>query len=305
MKGVEATLPPHVRGELDAFCDAIWLEYGLAPNTLAGYRSDLALFAHWLGTRGGALQTATHADLAAYLAELGPHCRSSSQRRLLSTWRRYYRHLLAKGAISDDPTVLIDPPPRAERFPKTLSEGLVESLLAAPDVDTLLGLRDRAMIEVIYAAGLRVSELVSLKIYATSLTDGLVRVTGKGNKERLVPVGDEAVDWLRRYIDESRPQLLAGKVCDEVFVTRFGTAMSRQMFWRNIKRYAGQVGIAAARISPHTLRHAFATHLVNHGADLRVVQLLLGHVDISTTEVYTHVARARLQALHEKHHPRG
>jgi len=302
---VEAELPQDARDELDAFADAIWLEHGLAPNTLAGYRSDLAGFAHWLTRRGGRLPSATNADLAAYLAEFSRRARPASQRRLLSAWRRYYHRLLAAGTIAEDPTALLDPPMRSERFPKTLSEIQVESLLAAPDIDTALGLRDRAMLEVLYATGLRVSELVELKLFATSLADGLVRVMGKGGKERLVPLGEEAVDWLRRYFGESRPILLGGKVCDNVFVSRLGSGMTRQMFWRITKQYALRAGIAADRISPHTLRHAFATHLINHGADLRVVQMLLGHADISTTQIYTHVARERLKVLYRAHHPRA
>jgi integrase/recombinase XerD len=305
VSGIEATLPAAARTELDAFSDAMWLEHGLARNTLAGYRSDLAQFAHWLTGRGGLLRKADNADLATYLADFSRHAKPASQRRLLSAWRRYYRHLLARGDIAQDPTALLDPPMRAERFPKTLSEAQVDALLAAPDTGTPFGLRDRAMIEVLYATGLRVSELVGLKIFATSLNDGVVRVMGKGSKERLVPLGEEAVEWLRHYLREARPALLAGKVSDNVFVSRLGGGMTRQMFWRIIKRHAGNAGIAADRISPHTLRHAFATHLINHGADLRVVQMLLGHADISTTQVYTHVARERLQALHAKHHPRG
>jgi integrase/recombinase XerD len=305
MSGIDATLPTEERTELDAFGDAMWLEHGLARNTLTGYRSDLALFAHWLSARGGTLRHAGNADLAAYLADFSRHAKPASQRRLLSAWRRYYRHLLAHGEIAQDPTALLDPPMRVERFPKTLSEAQVDALLAAPDTGTPFGLRDRAMIEVLYATGLRVSELVGLKMFATSLNDGVVRVMGKGSKERLVPLGEEAVEWVQRYLREARAVLLAGKVSDDVFVSRLGEGMTRQMFWRIIKRQAGSAGIAAERISPHTLRHAFATHLINHGADLRVVQMLLGHADISTTQVYTHVARERLQALHAKHHPRG
>ena len=305
MSGIEASLNAETRAELDAFTDEVWLAHGLARNTLAAYRSDLALFAHWLGERGGRLRHAQAVDLAGYLADFSRQSKPSSQRRLLSAWRRYYRQLLSDGRIVDDPTVLLDAPMRAERFPKTLSEAQVEGLLDAPDVNTSFGLRDRSMLEVLYATGLRVSELVGLKVFSISLIDGLVRVTGKGGKERLVPLGEEAVEWLQKYVRESRPLLLNGKVCDDVFVTRFGSAMTRQMFWRIIKQYAGAAGIAPARISPHTLRHAFATHLINHGADLRVVQVLLGHADISTTQIYTHVARERLKALHGKHHPRG
>lgn len=302
---VENRLDPANRSELDSFNDAMWLEHGLSRNTLAGYRSDLALFAFWLQERGAQLPHARAPDLAAYLAEFSRRSRPASQRRLLAAWRRYYRHLLVQGRIDDDPTTLLDPPMRTERFPKTLTEAQVDSLLAAPDVDNPIGLRDRSMLEVLYATGLRVSELVGLKIFSASLSDGVVRVMGKGSKERLVPLGEEAIDWLARYLRNARPALLAGKSSDDVFVSRRGSGMTRQMFWRIIKQYATTSGIPAESISPHTLRHAFATHLLNHGADLRVVQMLLGHADISTTQVYTHVARERLKALHARHHPRG
>lgn len=291
--------------ELDNFNDAMWLEHGLSRNTLAGYRSDLALFAFWLQERGALLPQAGAPDLAAYLAEFSRRSRPASQRRLLAAWRRYYRHLLVQGRIATDPTTLLDPPMRTERFPKTLTETQIDSLLAAPDVDNPIGLRDRSMLEVLYATGLRVSELVGLKIFSASLSDGVVRVMGKGSKERLVPLGEEAIDWLASYLRHARPALLAGKTSDDVFVSRRGSGMTRQMFWRIIKQYATISGIPAESISPHTLRHAFATHLLNHGADLRVVQMLLGHADISTTQVYTHVARERLKALHARHHPRG
>ncbi|THF61579.1 site-specific tyrosine recombinase XerD [Pseudothauera rhizosphaerae] len=301
----DAALPAAERAELDAFCDAMWLEHGLARNTLAGYRSDLALFAVWLAERGSRLPTATHAELSAYLADFYNRSKPASQRRLLSAWRRYYRHLLASGQRSDDPTTLLDSPLPGQRFPKTLSEAQVESLLDAPDLDTPQGLRDRCMLEVLYATGLRVSELVGLHGFSVGLAEGVVRVMGKGSKERLVPLGEVAVDWIARYTREARPILLAGKTSDHLFVNRFGGGLSRQMFWRIVKRHALTAGIAPERISPHTLRHAFATHLLNHGADLRVVQMLLGHADISTTQVYTHVARERLKALHARHHPRG
>lgn len=302
---IENALDAATRAALDSFNDAMWLEHGLARNTLAGYRSDLALFAFWLHERGTQLQQAGPPDLAAYLAEFSRRAKPASQRRLLAALRRYYRHLLAQGRIGTDPTTLLDPPMRSERFPKTLTETQVDSLLAAPDVTTPIGLRDRSMLEVLYATGLRVSELVGLKIFSTSLADGVVRVMGKGSKERLVPLGEEAIDWLGNYLRDARPDLLAGKSSDDVFVSRRGSGMTRQMFWRIVKQYAMTAGIPAASISPHTLRHAFATHLLNHGADLRVVQMLLGHADISTTQVYTHVARERLKALHSLHHPRG
>ncbi|WP_418647123.1 site-specific tyrosine recombinase XerD [Thauera butanivorans] len=301
----EAGPSAEIRSELDRFTDSLWLEHGLARNTLDGYRSDLALFAAWLAERGLSLPRAHAGDLAAYLAEFSLRARPASQRRLLSAWRRYYRHLLANREIAEDPTLMLDPPLPGQRFPKTLSEAQVEALLAAPDIGTPQGLRDRCMLEVLYAAGLRVSELIGLKLFAVSLDQGALRVMGKGSKERLVPLGEIAADWLVRYLREARPALLAGRSCDEVFVTRFGSGMTRQMFWRIIKQNALLAGIPQERISPHTLRHAFATHLLNHGADLRVVQLLLGHADISTTQVYTHVARERLKQLHAKHHPRG
>ena len=290
---------------LDAFADTLWLEAGLAKNTLASYRADLAQFSIWLGLRNKSLAQVEPVDLHDYLRDFSRRAKATSQRRLIASLRRLYRHLLAVGEIKADPTLNIEPPPRPERFPRTLSEAQVEALLAAPDIDTPLGLRDRAMLEVLYATGLRVSELVALKLFEVGMNEGVVRVFGKGSKERLVPLGQVALEWLDRYLREARPQLLAGKPCDAVFVTRRAAGLSRQMFWHLIKRYALQAGIDPARISPHTLRHAFATHLINHGADLRVVQLLLGHADISTTQVYTHVARERLKQLHAMHHPRG
>ncbi|HAG76237.1 MAG TPA: site-specific tyrosine recombinase XerD [Thauera sp.] len=302
---MEAGLLPEHRRELDRFVDALWLEHGLAANTLAGYRSDLARFAAWLEVRGQRLPAAGPPELTAYIGEFSRGARPASQRRLLASCRRYYRMLLINREIAEDPTLLLDSPLAAERFPRTLSEAQVEALLAAPDDGNPQGVRDRCMLEVLYAAGLRVSELVGLKVFAVGLNDGVLRIMGKGSKERLVPMGELAADWLRRYLLEARPALLAGRSCDEVFVTRLGSGMTRQMFWRIIKQYAVHAGIPSERISPHTLRHAFATHLLNHGADLRVVQLLLGHADISTTQIYTHVARERLKQLHSKHHPRA
>ena len=293
------------RIELDRFNEIMWLEHGLSAHTLSGYRSDLALLAGWLEARDCSLPDASLADLQAYLADFGRSRKASSQRRLLSAMRRYFRQLLLEDRIQSDPTLQLDSPLRSERFPKTLSEAQVEALLAAPDISSARGLRDRAMLEVLYATGLRVSELITLKVFEISLNDGYLRVFGKGAKERLVPLGEVAMDWLARFIGESRRELLAGRSCDTVFVTGRAAPMSRQMFWRLVKRYAIVAGIDPARLSPHTLRHAFATHLLNHGADLRVVQLLLGHADISTTQVYTHVARERLKQLHSRHHPRG
>lgn len=301
----EQILPATTRATLDEFCDTLWLEHGLARNTLAGYRSDLAQFAGWMDRRGGTLEDASNADLAAYLAEFSRRAKPASQRRLLSAWRRYYRQQVTRGRRSTDPTALLDPPLPTQRFPNTLSEAQVEALLDAPDIGTPHGLRDRCMLEVLYATGLRVSELVGLQAFSVGLAEGVIKVMGKGSKERLVPLGEAAADWIARYVREARGTLLGGRRSDQLFVNRFGTGMSRQMFWRLIKQYAARAGIDPARISPHTLRHAFATHLLNHGADLRVVQMLLGHADISTTQVYTHVARERLKALHSEHHPRA
>lgn len=295
---------------LDEFVDALWLADGLAKNTLAAYRSDLALFAGWLASRAVALPDAHEADIDAWLAHLHtrePKPRPTTLRRQQTALRRFYRWLIEQGRIAVDPLLNIQPPVLAERFPKTLSETSVEALLAAPDVATALGLRDRALLELLYATGLRVSELTGLKLFNISLDDRVVRTFGKGGKERLVPLGEVAADWLTRWIREGRPQLLKGRNSDHVFVTsrRNGAGMTRQMAWALIKKHAVAAGIPREKISPHVLRHAFATHLLNHGADLRVVQLLLGHADISTTQIYTHVARARLKELHAQHHPRG
>ncbi len=292
--------------DLDAFCDGLWLEDGLARNTLDAYRSDLSRFARWLRqAHKRALPDAATEHLHAYLADFSQHAKPASQRRLLSAWRRFFQRQMRDGRITHDPSAAIDPPMPGQRFPKTLSETAVDALLDAPDIDTALGLRDKAMLELLYATGLRVSELVGLNTFQVSLNDGALRVMGKGAKERLVPIGQQAADWLQRYLSGSRQPILAGRQSDALFVTTRGNAMSRQMFWRLIKRYGTIAGIAENILSPHTLRHAFATHLLNHGADLRVVQLLLGHADISTTQIYTHVARARLKQMHAIHHPRG
>jgi integrase/recombinase XerD len=285
---------------LDAFCDALWLEDGLARNTLASYRRDLALLSDYLKGRG--LAAADEADLSGFLGSRGG--KSTSLARLVSSMRRFYLYLLRERLIGADPTRRIEPPKRAPRFAKTLSESDVEALLEAPDVRKPRGLRDRAMLEVIYACGLRVSELVTLKTLHTDLGAGVLRVLGKGSRERLVPLGEEAVSWVERYLREARPLLLGGRSAETLFVTERGGGMTRQAFWYLLKAY-GQRVIPDKALSPHVLRHAFATHLVNHGADLRVVQMLLGHADISTTQIYTHVARERLKALHAKHHPRG
>lgn len=289
---------------IDDFIDSVWLQDGLAKHTLNAYRSDLAQLSHWLAERQCKLDEVQSTEIAGYLAHLSASRRATTQRRVLAALRRFYRFLLAENRIAADPTLQADTPVAPQRFPKTLSEAQVESLLAAPDISTPQGLRDRAMFETLYATGLRVSELVGLRMFEMDLGTGLVRIVGKGSKERLVPLGEWAVEWIRKYLAEARPLLL--KTPDEaVFLNRFGNAMSRQMFWNIIKRRAGEAGIPQASISPHTLRHAFATHLLNHGADLRVVQLLLGHADISTTQIYTHVARERLKQLHAIHHPRG
>ena len=292
---------------LDEFCDQLWLEDGLAKNTLESYRRDLALFADWLAGRGKALDAAAEPELLGYFAFRhggATRFRASTQARLASSLKRFYQYLVRSNRIAADPTLRLETPKRVPRFPKTLTEGDVEALLGAPDVDRPLGLRDRAMLELLYATGLRVSELVRLKGGEVSLDMGVVRVFGKGSKERMVPLGEEAAAWLMRYQREARPALLKGRGADAVFVTARGDAMTRQAFWHLITRY-GARAVPGKHLSPHTLRHAFATHLINHGADLRVVQLLLGHADISTTQIYTHVARERLKALHAKHHPRG
>lgn len=291
---------------LDLFCDALWLEDGLSRSTLQSYRTDLRQFGSWLEQRSGrTLPDAQRSDLLEYLAyKFAQKAKPRTTSRLLSSLKRFYGYLLRQGCIQTDPTLQIEAPKLPRSLPKILSEADVERLLEAPDPDSVLGLRDRAMIETLYASGLRVSELVGLRLTQVSQDMGVVRVMGKGAKERLVPLGEEALAWIRRYLGEARPPLLAGRASDALFVTARGGAMSRQMFWRLIKRHALAAGIAAD-ISPHTLRHAFATHLLNHGADLRVVQLLLGHADISTTQIYTHVARERLKQLHAKHHPRG
>ncbi len=297
---------------IDEFIDHLWLADGLAKNTLAAYRTDLTLFAAWLSHRPpmeprqivGADETAINGYLT-YLHTREGGIKATSQNRLLASLRRCFQWLIAQGKLDKDPLVNIARPMPSSRFPKTLSEKQVEALLNAPDLETSLGLRDKAMLELLYATGLRVSELVAVRLFEVSLNDHVVRVIGKGSKERLVPLGEVAANWLQRYLAQARNELLDGRSSDAVFVTIRGAAMTRQMFWTLIKKYALQVGIPAERISPHVLRHAFATHLLNHGADLRVVQLLLGHADISTTQVYTHVARERLKQLHHQHHPRG
>ena len=292
---------------LDEFSDALWLEDGLSRNTLDSYRRDLNKFADWLAAnRSATLLQTTHADIQGYLGHLllKQKAKASSTGRNISSLKRLFRYLLRQGKITIDPILQIDTPKLPRNLPKSLSEADVELLLNAPDTQTPLGLRDRTMLEVLYATGLRVSELVTLRVTQVSLDMGVVRVMGKGSKERLVPLGEVALDWLRRYLADGRTVLLGRQTCDAMFVTARAEAMTRQMFWYLIKKHARHCGLTIS-LSPHTLRHAFATHLLNHGADLRVVQMLLGHTDISTTQIYTHVARARLKELHHTHHPRG
>lgn len=294
--------------QIDAFIDALWLEEGLSRNTLAAYRRDLTLFERWLATRERRLDDSGEAEIQAYFADRHASTKATTANRRLTVFKRYYRWALRERLIEADPTLRLQPAKQPLRVPKTLSEAQVEALLAAPGEDSPLALRDRAMLELMYASGLRVSELVGLKVFNVSLSEHVLRVFGKGNKERLVPFGEMANVWLTRYLQQARPALLGGKQTDDLFVThrgaRAGEAMSRVMFWMIVKKYASRAGITAP-LSPHTLRHAFATHLLNHGADLRAVQMLLGHADISTTTIYTHVARERLKSLHAQHHPRG
>lgn len=291
---------------IDRFCDHLWLEDGLADLTLAAYRRDLKTFGAWLEKeRAHGLDAAVSGDIEAYLAwRFARRTQPRSAARYTSALKRFYRYLLRENLIAADPTLNLDSPKLPRSLPKTLTEADVERLLGSADTHTPLGLRDRAMLETLYATGLRVSELVGLKLTALNINDGVLRVTGKGNKDRLVPLGEEAVLWLKRYLAEARPLLLEKNLSDAVFVTARGDGMTRQAFWYLIKRHALAAGITRP-LSPHTLRHAFATHLLNHGADLRVVQMLLGHSDISTTQIYTHVARERMKQLHAQHHPRG
>jgi integrase/recombinase XerD len=297
---------PASQEAIERFCDACWLEDGLAKNSLSAYRRDLLLLAQWLQKDSGTdLCTVTEKDLTAYIAHRRADKATTANRRL-TVFKRFYRHALRMNLVKSDPCIGLRAAKQALRFPKTLSEDQVTTLLNAPDVETALGLRDRTMLELMYASGLRVSEIVALKTVALGLNEGVIRVVnGKGGKERLVPFGGEAGQWLGRYLADARTALLEGKTSDAVFIGRHtGTGLTRQAFWALIKRYAVIANIPVA-LSPHTLRHAFATHLLNHGADLRVVQLLLGHADISTTQIYTHVARERLKAIHQQHHPRG
>ncbi|MDA3921055.1 MAG: site-specific tyrosine recombinase XerD [Salinisphaera sp.] len=298
------TLAPAIAEQIERFLDGLWAERGLSDATLAAYRNDLARFAVSLAPRM-TLLAVTRFDIQTYLAARNtPGSSPRSAARALSSLRQFYRYQLRANQIHEDPTALIDMPAQGQRLPKTLSEAAVEALIGAPLVETDLGLRDRAMFELMYAAGLRVSELVSATRAQINMRQGVIRVTGKGGKERLVPLGECAVDWIERYLLHARGALLGAAVTDALFVTARGGGMTRQNVWHRIRHYAAQAGINA-QISPHALRHAFATHLLNHGADLRAVQMLLGHSDLSTTQIYTHVARARLMALHAEHHPRG
>jgi integrase/recombinase XerD len=297
---------PESQNALDLFIDALWLEDGLSRNTLAAYRRDLSMYAQWLAAQEPALAldaTQEH-HLGGYFAARHAETRATSANRRLTVLRRYFHWALRERRIAHDPTVRLQAARQPLRVPGTLTQAQVEALLQAPDDATPLGLRDRAMLELMYASGLRVSELVTLKTFHVGLSEGVLRIMGKGGKERLVPFGDEARRWLERYLAEARGAILGGQQTDDLFVTQRGSGMTRVMFWVIVKKCAQAAGITAP-LSPHTLRHAFATHLLNHGADLRVVQLLLGHADISTTTIYTHVARERLKALHAQHHPRG
>lgn len=298
---------PQSQSGIDAFVDALWLEDGLSKNTLAAYRRDLSLYAVWLGAKeqgGRSLDETLESDIHGYFAARHSATKATSANRRLTVFKRYFHWALRERLITADPTLKLQSARQALRVPKLMSEAQVEALLAAPDDDTPLGLRDRAMLELMYASGLRVSELVGLKTFHTSMNEGVLRVMGKGSKERLVPFGQVARQAIERYLAEARPEILGGQQTDDLFVTGRGSGMSRVMFWMLVRKYAQRAGIHSP-LSPHTLRHAFATHLLNHGADLRAVQMLLGHADISTTTIYTHVARERLKALHAQHHPRG
>lgn len=295
----------HARELIEQYCQHLWLEKGLSDNSIAAYRKDLNHFAAWLGEQQSALLQANRSLLQAHLAwRMQARLKSASTARLLSCLRGFYRFALREGLMEQDPTLNIDSPRRGRPLPKTLSEKDVESLLSAPDVADTLGLRDRTMLELLYAAGLRITELVTLELEQLNLRQGVIRIIGKGDKERLVPIGDEALAWLQQYMKQSRPLLLGSMRSEVLFPSRRGQMMTRQTFWHRIKLHAQVAGIDKP-LSPHVLRHAFATHLLNHGADLRVVQLLLGHADLSTTQIYTHVATQRLQNLHQQHHPRG
>jgi len=297
-------MSPASQASIDSFIDALWLEEGLSKNTLAAYRRDLSLYAAWLHGQGRAIDSTGESDLNGYFAARHSQSKATTANRRLTVFKRYFRWALRERLITADPTLRLQSARQPLRVPKTLTEAQVEALLEAPDVDEPLGLRDRTMLELIYASGLRVSELVTLKTFNVSMSEGVLRVLGKGSKERLVPFGQVARDWITRYLAEARGVILNGQQTEDLFVTARGQGMTRAMFWVLVKKHARAAGILAP-LSPHTLRHAFATHLLNHGADLRAVQMLLGHADISTTTIYTHVARERLKQLHAQHHPRG
>jgi integrase/recombinase XerD len=297
-------MTPESASAIDDFIDALWLEEGLSKNTLTAYRRDLMLFAEWLRDQRLSLNDTTEAQLAGYFAARHTQTRATTANRRLTVFKRYFRWALRERRIAADPTLKLQAARQPLRVPKTLTEAQVEALLAAPDVGTPLGLRDRTMLELMYASGLRVSELVGLKVLALGMNEGVLRVLGKGSKERLVPFGEVARLWIGRYLAEARGTILGGQQTQDLFVTSRGAAMTRVMFWMIVKKHARTADITSP-LSPHTLRHAFATHLLNHGADLRAVQMLLGHADISTTTIYTHVARERLKSLHAQHHPRG
>ena len=302
------TLPLLKDASIDAFIDALWLEEGLSGNTLAAYRRDLNLYAAWLAAQGLALPASQGSDISGYFAARHAATKASTANRRLTVFKRYFRWALRERLIMADPTLKLLAARQALRVPKTLSEQQVEALLNAPALDSALGVRDRTMLELMYASGLRVSELITLKVFNLSMADHVLRVLGKGNKERLVPFGEVAGEWLTQYLESARPELLSGQQTQDLFVStrglNAGSAMSRVMFWMIVKKHARSAGITVP-LSPHTLRHAFASHLLNHGADLRAVQMLLGHADISTTTIYTHVARERLKTLHAQHHPRA
>jgi integrase/recombinase XerD len=292
-------------GPIDRFLDAVWMERGLSPNTLAAYRADLTALERWLEEREQALMGAQRGDLLAFMASrVQAGARPRSTARQLSSFRRFYRYLVRDGQLREDPTAQIAMPKVGRSLPRSLTEEEVEALLAAPAVSDPLGHRDRTMLEVLYATGLRVSELVNLKLGQANLNGGVLRIVGKGDRERLIPLGEEAVQWVQQFLQGPRVEILLERQTDFLFPTRRGDRMTRQAFWHIIKRYARKAGVSKD-LSPHTLRHAFATHLLNHGADLRVVQMLLGHSDLSTTQIYTHVARERLKDMHSQHHPRG
>ena len=290
---------------IEEFLDALWLEKGLSPHTRSAYRTDLLAFARWLEGRGLSLETVGRDAVLDHLGwRLSEGYQARSTARFLSGLRSFYKYAVREGRVAEDPTLLVSMPQLGAPLPKSLSEADVEALLAAPDTEDTLGLRDRTMLEVLYATGLRVTELVSLTLDEVNLREGSLRVFGKGSKERLIPLGEEAIAWLESYLKTARPLLLGGQPGDVLFPSQRGTVMTRQTFWHRIKLHAQVAGIRTS-LSPHTLRHAFATHLLNHGADLRTVQMLLGHTSLSTTQIYTHVARVRLQQLHAQHHPRG